>query len=191
MSENELGLVPRRQNDKLGVWIFLGGEVVLFSSLILTILYFRIHNAPAYPAFRDHLSIPLVGFNTFILIVSSFLVVRALEAIQHDRPTGLVYNLSGVLVLGAIFVSGQAVEWSELSQAGITVSSLFGTPFFTVTGIHGAHVLIGLTWDVFVIVRAANGAYSARNVHGVEVFGLYWHFVDIVWIVLFSVIYLF
>lgn len=191
MAESELRLVPRRQTDKLGVWIFLGGEVVLFSSLILTILYFRIHDASAYPAFRDHLSIPLVGLNTFILVVSSFLVVRALEAIRHDHRAGLVYNLLGVLILGAAFVSGQAFEWSELFHAGITPSSLFGTPFFTVTGIHGTHVMIGLAWDAFVIVQALNGAYSARNPHGVEVFGLYWHFVDIVWIVLFSVIYLF
>jgi heme/copper-type cytochrome/quinol oxidase subunit 3 len=191
MSERELRLVPRRQSEKLGVWIFLGGEVVLFSSLILTILYFRIHDAAAYPAFRDHLSIPLVGLNTFILIVSSFLVVRALEAIRHDRRTALIYNLLGVLVFGAAFVTGQAIEWSELFHAGITASSLFGTPFFTVTGIHGTHVMIGIAWDAFVIVQALNGAYSARNSHGVEVFGLYWHFVDIVWIVLFSVIYLF
>jgi heme/copper-type cytochrome/quinol oxidase subunit 3 len=191
MSESQLRLVPRHQAEKLGVWIFLGGEVVLFSSLILTILYFRIHDASAYPAFHKHLSIPLVGLNTFILIVSSFLVVRALEAIRHDRRAGLVYNLLGVLVLGAAFVSGQAIEWSELFHAGITASSLFGTPFFTVTGIHGTHVMIGMAWDTFVIVQALNGAYSARNPHGVEVFGLYWHFVDIVWIVLFSVIYLF
>ena len=147
MAESELRLVPRRQTDKLGVWIFLGGEVVLFSSLILTILYFRIHDASAYPAFRDHLSIPLVGLNTFILVVSSFLVVRALEAIRHDHRAGLVYNLLGVLILGAAFVSGQAFEWSELFHAGITPSSLFGTPFFTVTGIHGTHVMIGLAWD--------------------------------------------
>jgi heme/copper-type cytochrome/quinol oxidase subunit 3 len=191
MSESELRLVPRRQTDKLGVWIFLGGEVVLFSSLILTIVYFRIQDASSYPAFHDHLSIPLVGLNTFILIVSSFLVVRALEAIRHDRRAGLVYNLLGVLVLGAAFVSGQAIEWAELFHAGITASSLFGTPFFTVTGIHGTHVMIGLAWDAFLIVQALNGAYSARNPFGVEVFGLYWHFVDIVWIVLFTVIYLF
>jgi heme/copper-type cytochrome/quinol oxidase subunit 3 len=191
MSESQLRIVPRRQNDKLGVWLFLGGEVVLFSSLILTIVFFRIQNASSYPAFRDHLSIPLVGLNTFILIVSSFLVVRALEAVRHDNRAGLVYNLLGVLVLGAAFVSGQAIEWSELFHAGITASSLFGTPFFTVTGIHGTHVMIGLAWDTFLIVQALNGDYSARNPHGVEVFGLYWHFVDIVWIVLFTVIYLF
>jgi heme/copper-type cytochrome/quinol oxidase subunit 3 len=191
MSESQLGLVPRRQNDKLGVWIFLGGEAILFSSLMLTIIYFRVHYVSSYPAFREHLSIPLVGFNTFILIVSSFLVVRSLEAIQRGSRSGLIYNLLGVMLLGAAFVSGQAVEWAALFRAGITASSLFGTPFFTVTGIHGTHVMIGLTWDAFVVVQALNGAYSERNYHGVEGFGLYWHFVDIVWIVLFSLIYLF
>jgi heme/copper-type cytochrome/quinol oxidase subunit 3 len=184
-------MVPHNQKDKLGVWFFLGGEVVLFSSLILTIMFFRIRYDSSYPAFKDHLSIPLVGLNTFILIVSSFLVVRALEAVRHGNRKGLVYHLMGVMLLGAAFVSGQAIEWAELFHEGITASSLFGTPFFTVTGIHGSHVMIGLAWASFVLVQALDGAYSERNYHGVEVFGLYWHFVDIVWIVLFSLIYLF
>jgi heme/copper-type cytochrome/quinol oxidase subunit 3 len=186
MSDTGMRIVPRRQTDKLGVWIFLGGEVMLFSSLILTIIYFRVRYAAYYPAFKEELSIPLVGFNTFILIVSSFLVVRALEAIRHDRHRAMVLNLAGVLVLGAAFVGGQAIEWKVLFDSGITAHSLFGTPFFAVTGIHGTHVLLGLVWDIFVI----NTARSARDSVGVETFGLYWHFVDIVWIVLFSVIYL-
>ncbi len=164
MSETGLRMVPHRQTDKLGVWIFLGGEAVLFSSLILVYGFFRIRYASSYSAFRDHLSIPLVGLNTFILVLSSFLVVRALEAARQGERRQLIYRLLGVLVLGALFVSGQAIEWSELFDAGITASSLFGSPFFTVTGIHGTHVMIGLTWDAFVIVQALNGAYSEPGV---------------------------
>jgi heme/copper-type cytochrome/quinol oxidase subunit 3 len=185
-----VGMVPQREKDKLGVWLFLGGEVVLFSSLILTIIVFRVSYSDAYGSFRDHLSIPLVGLNTFVLIVSSYLVVRALQAIRRGNQQGLRRNLLGVMLLGALFLSGQAIEWASLFKAGVSVNSVFGTPFFVVTGIHGSHVLIGIAWASFILIQSLDGAFSERHYLGVEVFGLYWHFVDIVWIVLFSLIYL-
>jgi heme/copper-type cytochrome/quinol oxidase subunit 3 len=185
-----VGMVPQREKDKLGVWLFLGGEVVLFSSLILTIIVFRVSYSDAYGSFRDHLSIPLVGLNTFVLIVSSYLVVRALQAIRRGNQQGLRRNLLGVMLLGALFLSGQAIEWASLFKAGVSVNSVFGTPFFVVTGIHGSHVLIGIAWASFVLIQSLDDAFSERHYLGVEVFGLYWHFVDIVWIVLFSLIYL-
>jgi cytochrome c oxidase subunit 3 len=185
-----VGVVPEREKDKLGVWLFLGGEVVLFSSLILTIIVFRVSYASQYGSFRHHLSIPLVGLNTFILIVSSYLVVRALQAIRRGDQQGLRRNLLGVMLLGALFLSGQAIEWASLFKDGVSVNSLFGTPFFVVTGIHGSHVLIGIAWASFILIQSLDAAFSEQNSLGVEVFGLYWHFVDIVWIVLFSLIYL-
>ena len=185
-----LGVVPQHEKDKLGVWLFLGGEVVLFSSLILILIVFRVSYADLYGSFRDHLSIPLVGLNTFVLIISSYLVVRALQAIRGGSQRGLRLYLLGVMLLGAIFLSGQAIEWAQLFKEGISLNSLFGTPFFVVTGIHGSHVLIGIAWASFVQIQSLDGACSERNTLGVEVFGLYWHFVDIVWIVLFSLIYL-
>jgi len=185
-----LGVVPQHEKDKLGVWLFLGGEVVLFSSLILILIVFRVSYADLYGSFRDHLSIPLVGLNTFILIISSYLVVRALQAIRGGSQRGLRLYLLGVMLLGAIFLSGQAIEWAQLFKEGLSLNSLFGTPFFVVTGIHGSHVLIGIAWASFVQIQSLDGAFSERNTLGVEVFGLYWHFVDIVWIVLFSLIYL-
>jgi cytochrome c oxidase subunit 3 len=185
-----LGVVPQHEKDKLGVWLFLGGEVVLFSSLILILIVFRVSYADRYGSFRDHLSIPLVGLNTFVLIISSYLVVRALQAIRRGNQTGLRLNLLGVMLLGAIFLSGQAIEWAQLFKEGVSLNSLFGTPFFVVTGIHGSHVLIGIAWASFVLIQSLDGTFSERKYLGVEVFGLYWHFVDIVWIVLFSLIYL-
>ena len=185
-----LGVVPQHEKDKLGVWLFLGGEVVLFSSLILILIVFRVSYADLYGSFRDHLSIPLVGLNTFILIISSYLVVRALQAIRGGSQRGLRLYLLGVMLLGAIFLSGQAIEWAQLFKEGLSLNSLFGTPFFVVTGIHGSHVLIGIAWASLVQIQSLDGAFSERNTLGVEVFGLYWHFVDIVWIVLFSLIYL-
>jgi heme/copper-type cytochrome/quinol oxidase subunit 3 len=100
-------------------------------------------------------------------------------------------NLMGVLVLGALFLSGQAYEWVTLFGEGVSLKDTFGTPFFTVTGIHGTHVFVGIIWGLLTLVSAVRGAYSQENHAGVEQFGLYWHFVDIVWIILFTIIYLF
>ena len=95
-----------------------------------------------------------------------------------------------VLILGAIFIGGQAYEWSQLFGQGIKLDNTFGSPFFIVTGIHGTHVLIGLAWVSIVLLFGAGGAYGRKDYRAMEFLGLYWHFVDIVWIILFSVIYL-
>lgn len=182
--------VSHRETDKLGVWLFLGGEVILFTVLILTFVLVRVSHADEYDAFKDHLDIPLVGLNTFVLVASSFLVVRGLEAIKHGDQKGLRVNLSGVLALGAVFVAGQAYEWAELFQAGVGVDHVFGGPFYTITGVHGLHVLIGLVIGAFVLIHALNHAYGPERYAAVENFGLYWHFVDVVWIILFTLIYL-
>lgn len=184
------GVLAHEENNKLGMWIFLGGEVVFFASLIMTFLLFRLSNREAYLDFQSKLSIPIIATNTFILIASSYMVVRSLEAIREGGQKRLRNNLLGVLVLGALFLSGQAIEWTLLFRDGVSIKDTFGTPFFTVTGIHGAHVFVGLIWGLVVLVSAVRGAYSEGNHQGVEIFGLYWHFVDIVWIVLFTLFYL-
>lgn len=183
-------IAPVRSKDKLGVWFFLGGEVTLFSTLILTYAIFRITYPDDYASFRSHLSIPLIAVNTLILIISSYFVVRTLEAAKQDRPQSVFPNLLIVLALGTIFILGQAFEWSTLFGEGIKLDSTFGSPFFIITGIHGAHVLIGLAWASIVLFFGLERGYDSRHYRGIEIFGLYWHFVDIVWIVLFSLIYL-
>jgi heme/copper-type cytochrome/quinol oxidase subunit 3 len=182
--------VEQHDNTKLAVWLFLGGEVVFFATLILTLIFTRLSHPNEFHDFVSHLTIPLIGVNTFVLIMSSYLVVRGLEAIRRGNLTGLRNNIVGVIVLGALFLSGQAYEWIGLFRDRLDVKSIVGTPFFTVTGIHGTHVFVGIIWAVYVLVLAIRGAYSDRQHQGVELFGLYWHFVDIVWIVLFTVIYL-
>jgi heme/copper-type cytochrome/quinol oxidase subunit 3 len=183
-------IVGHHENDKLAMWFFLGGEVVFFTTLILTLVFARLTHAADYLDFRAHLSIPLIGANTFVLIASSYMVVRSMEAIREGRQTALRYNLIGVLVFGLLFLGGQAYEWSELFRAGVSLKDTFGTPFFTVTGVHGTHVFIGAVWCIYVIVSAFRGAFTQDHYRGVENFGLYWHFVDIVWIILFTLIYL-
>lgn len=181
---------PQSDNTKMGFWVFLSGEVVLFSTLIGSFLLFRDRNPEQYAEVAATLNIPLIALNTFILILSSFLVVRALESLRNGSIKGLRLNLIGVLVLGALFLGGQAFEWIELRNHGIWLDSAFGSPFFTTTGIHGTHVFIGLLWVIFILIGIGKGAYSPKRYHGVEIFGLYWHFVDVVWIVLFTLFYL-
>lgn len=183
--------VVQRENTKLGMWVFLGGEVVFFVSLILLIIFTRMTNSGYEAQFRSHLSIPIIALNTFILVTSSYFVVRALEAIgfKGDQK-GLRNNLIVVVILGLLFLGGQAFEWITLFSEGLGFTSTYGLPFFTVTGIHGTHVFVGILWAIYLLVGHSRTPFTKENHLGIENFGLYWHFVDIVWIVLFTVIYL-
>ena len=185
-----LGPVTRRQNPKLGVWIFLGGEIIFFGCLILTYSLLRLRDPQAFQLAKTHLSIPLIGVNTFILILSSFFVVKSLEAIQNGRRKAMRNYLIGVMLLGLLFLSGQAYEWITLHGSGIWFNSAFGTPFFTITGIHGTHVFVGVVWAALLQFAISRGAITKQNHLALETFGLYWHFVDIVWIILFTLFYL-
>jgi heme/copper-type cytochrome/quinol oxidase subunit 3 len=185
-----LGPVNRRQNPKLGVWIFLGGEVIFFGALILTYSLLRLRSPLDFQTAKAHLSIPLIGVNTFVLILSSYFVVKSLEAIQGGHRKAMRNYLIGVMLLGTLFLSGQAFEWITLRGAGIWFSSIFGTPFFTITGIHGAHVLVGVVWAGLLQFAIQRGAITKDTHLGLETFGLYWHFVDVVWIILFTLFYL-
>ncbi|MFZ0548950.1 MAG: cytochrome c oxidase subunit 3 [Candidatus Promineifilaceae bacterium] len=183
--------IAQHENTKMAMWLFLGGEVVFFVSLILLIIFSRLTNSAYDAQFRSHLSIPIIALNTFVLVTSSFFVVRALEAISFKGDQkGLRNNLLVVMLLGLIFLGGQAFEWSTLFGEGVNYSSTYGTSFFTVTGIHGTHVFVGIVWAIYLLVGHRRQPMTKQNHLAIENFGLYWHFVDIVWIVLFTVIYL-
>ena len=194
MSEMEMqktAPVAQHDNTKLAMWVFLGGEVVFFISLILLIVFARLTNTGYDAQFREHLSIPVIALNTFVLVTSSYFVVRSLEAISHKGDQkGLRNNMIMVIVLGLVFLGGQAFEWSELFAAGVNLGSTYGSPFFTVTGLHGTHVFVGILWAIYLLVGHRKIPFTKENHLGIENFGLYWHFVDIVWIVLFTIIYL-
>ena len=192
MAEPILRTAPlaHRDNPKLAIWIYLGGDVVLFGTLIFTYMLFRLRNPAEFAVEKAHLSIPLIAINTFILILSSFMVVQALEAVRDGRQKAFRNYLLAVGGLGLLFLAGQAFEWTSLYQAGIWFPSTLGTPFFTITGLHGSHVLAGVIWTVYIQLGIRRNAYSPTHYQGVEIFGLYWHFVDVVWIVLFTLFYL-
>jgi cytochrome c oxidase subunit 3/cytochrome o ubiquinol oxidase subunit 3 len=182
--------VPQGENTKLAMWVFLGGEAVFFVALILVFILTRLTNTDYQGQFRSHLSIPIIAANTFVLVTSSYFVVRALEAIRAGNGRSMRNNLFVVIVLGLLFLGGQAYEWTGLFSEGVAYSSTYGTPFFTVTGIHGTHVFIGVLWAAYLLVGHWRSPFTQQRHLGLENFGLYWHFVDIVWIVLFTVIYL-
>lgn len=175
--------------NKLGMWIFLASEIMFFTALIAAFVTFRVRGMMVIP--EEALNVPLSAANTFILIVSSFTVVMALDAVQRNKMNQFALFLLATLALGGTFIGIQGLEWSELFQHGITPSGdLFGTAFFVLTGFHGLHVIIGLLWLSIMLLKAFRGDFTRENNLGIEIFGLYWHFVDIVWIILFTIIYL-
>jgi cytochrome c oxidase subunit 3 len=177
-------------NQKLGIWALLGSEVMFFSSLIVTYIVFRDKSVTGpYP--HEALDVPLTAFNTFVLICSSLTMVTALAAIQRGQAAGMRRWLIATGLLGLTFLGGQATEFTMLALHGLSLSSnLFGATFFTLTGFHGAHVFAGVVWIGFVLARAFRGGITRDNHIAVELVGLYWHFVDLVWIIIFTIVYL-
>ncbi len=177
-------------NRKLGIWTFLGSEVMFFSSLIVVYMVMRGRSVGG-PLPGDVLDIPLTAVNTFVLICSSMTMVTALAAIQRGNVRAMRMWLVATAALGLVFLSGQAFEFHKLYSEGLSLSSnLFGATFFTLTGFHGMHVFVGVLWITFVLARAFRGGVTESNHLAVELVGLYWHFVDIVWIIIFTLVYL-
>ena len=175
------------ENRKFAMWLFLASEVMFFAVLIASYVFVRFK----YPEEHAVLNIPLTSLNTFLLLTSSFAVVRALAAIQINDRLKFLRSLALVGLLGTVFLAVQAFEYINFSHEGLTLSSgPFGMAFFTLTGFHGIHVLIGVLWAARTFWQAFNGKYTQGDHFGVEFFGLYWHFVDVVWILIFTVVYL-
>lgn len=174
---------------KLGIWMFIASEVIFFTALISTYLLYRGQTPRQYGL--AHLELNVAAVMTFILLMSSFTMVSALAAARDGNLPRLRLWLIATAGLGLVFLGSQAFEWSLLFREGIFPgTNLFGATFFTTTGFHGSHVFVGVLWMIGVIARASRGGVTARNNLSVEMVGLYWHFVDLVWVVLFTVIYL-
>ena len=183
----QLGIDTR----KLGMWIFLASEIMFFTGLIGSYIVLRFANLPTWPVPSTVLNIPLTAVNTFILICSSATLVLGLASIQRGYKEGLQVGLFLTVLLGSIFLSVRVHEYRNLIQDGFTISSsIFGSCFFTLTGFHGAHVFMGVVWLTVVLIRSLLGYFTPEEYAGVEIVGLYWHFVDLVWIILFTILYL-
>ena len=175
---------------KLGMWIFLSSEVIFFGSLIITFLVYKGRVGNLHPG-HDALNISVTSVITFILLSSSLTMVLALAAIQNDRIRQGKLWLLATALLGMIFVGTQIFEYTELVHEGLTIAgNLYGSAFFTLTGFHGTHVFIGVIMLLILVGMTQAGKFGAKNSLPVEMVGLYWHFVDLVWLVIFTLVYL-
>jgi cytochrome c oxidase subunit 3 len=175
----------------LGMVLFIASEVMFFGGLFGA--YFTIRSAaPQWPPpDTPHLSAAYAAVLTAILVTSSVTMQLGVWAIRRNEQRRLLLFLAVSLILGLIFLCLQAYEYANLIEEGMTLSSgVFGSTFYTLTGFHGAHVAGGAAFILIVLLRARSGQFTARYHDTVEMASYYWHFVDVVWLGLFSTIYL-
>lgn len=175
---------------KMGFWAFIGSECLLFGSLISTYLVYQGRSVTG-PTPGEILNIPFTSISTFDLLMSSLMMVLALAAVQRGDMRWAKIWLFATAFLGALFLAGQVYEFSSFVREGLTIkTNLFGCTFYVLTGTHGAHVTVGVLWLLTLWVRALQGKLGPEHAMTVEITGLYWHFVDVVWIVIFTLVYL-
>ena len=182
-------------HEKMTMWAFLGSECLLFGALISTYLLLR--NRPSTldidvgPQANELFDIPFTSVSSFVLLMSSLTMVLAVQAITKgdDRQTRLW--LATTALFGIIFIGGQVFEFTIFYREGLGyTTNVSGSAFYTLTGFHGVHVSLGIVMLVSLHVMSSRGRLTQKNAETVEIVGLYWHFVDIVWIVIFAVVYL-
>ena len=177
-------------NNKLAMWLFLGTECLLFGGLISTYLLYKTRgNGGVLPT--DIFDIPFTSVSSFVLLMSSLTMVLALSAVaRNDMDRGKAWLLVTAL-LGGVFIGGQVYEFTTFVREGLGyTTNPAASAFYTLTGFHGVHVSLGIVMLMSLWVAAQQGKLTSKNAETVEIVGLYWHFVDIVWIFIFTVIYL-
>jgi cytochrome c oxidase subunit 3 len=178
----------RVDSRTLGMFLFIASEIMLFGSFFTAYFFVRVVNGEPWPLPPFHLPIFVAGVNTAILVTSSFTMHWALQSIKRGNRAGLQAGLVLTFLMGLTFLLTQVLEYSRV---GFTPQDgSFGTIFFSLTGLHGAHVFVGLTLLAIATTRAFRGHYSPEHHHGVEIPGIYWHFVDVMWIVVYTTIYI-
>lgn len=191
---------------KLGMWIFLIGDTMSFGALLAAYAAIRAGaGVIGWVPPSDILGINLTAGMTFLLICSSVTMVKALESIQKGNVSRMCAFLGFTILGGVVFLGLQAYEWYHLIHEGLTLTSipehslkgaaisgstLFGPTFYAITGFHGLHVTGGVIYLIVIFIHGIRGRYTADFYHEVEIVGLYWHFVDLIWIMVFTFIYL-
>ena len=175
---------------KLGMWLFLASEVMFFAALFTTYVVLRMSH-PAWPGPEGHLSVPLGTINTFVLIGSSMTIVMALAASGRGALPALRGWLGATIALGAVFLGIKGFEYSTKFAHHIFPSTnVFWSCYYALTGLHALHVIGGMGLNAWVLSMTRASSLWQRRGHLLELMGLYWHFVDVVWIFLFPVLYL-
>jgi heme/copper-type cytochrome/quinol oxidase subunit 3 len=176
---------------KLGTWAFLASEIMLFGGLISAYVILRSGSAHLAVPPRSMMGVPLATFNTFALITSSVTMVLALAAIQEGNIAKFQRWILCTIGGGLIFLCVKAYEYHHKWEEGITISSnLFGSFYYTLTGLHVIHVTGGLFLMAYILWAGTRGDFTPDSHDRVECAGLYWHFVDLVWVILFPILYL-
>ena len=175
----------------LGMLLFIGSEIMLFGSFFAAYFFVRVVNPGAsteWPPPPYEFPVFVAGVNTCILVTSSFTMHWALQSIKRGERKGFLAGMVLTFLMGLAFLCTQLIEY--LNVGFNTGDGAFASVFFGLTGLHGAHVAIGLSLLLMVIIRGFRGHYSPEHHHGVELPGIYWHFVDVMWIVVYSTVYL-
>lgn len=186
--ENNATGIP---SGKLGMWVFLASEVMLFGAFISSYIVLRMGSPNFGVPPEEVMGRPLATINTFVLITSSVSMVLALAAMQRNKIKAFAGYMSTTIGLGLVFLCIKAFEYHHKIGEGLTItSSLFGSFYFTLTGLHGLHIIAGLIFNTYILINGLRGKYTNGHSERVEYAGLYWHFVDLVWVILFPVFYL-
>tara|TARA_B100000315_G_scaffold142358_1_gene131404 strand:+ start:1259 stop:1852 length:594 start_codon:yes stop_codon:yes gene_type:complete len=196
MNQNQTVTLPindpfgKATTGKLGMWLFIIIDGLSFAGLLIAGAALRA-SSTNWPAAGEVLNIPLTAFNTFLLICTSFTMVMALNAIQKGDQAGLKKFLRLTMTGGIVFLGIQVLEYYHFINDGFVIStSIYSAVFYVTTCFHGLHVLSGVIY-IACILRLANlGVFSANNWDRIEILGLFWHFVDLIWILVFTIIYL-
>ena len=172
----------------LGMLLFIASEVMLFGSFFTAYFFVRVVNHEPWPPPPFELPVFVAGVNTAILLTSSFTMHWALQSIKRGNRFGLQAGMTLTFLMGLTFLLTQVREYSRVGFA--PSDQAFGTIFYMLTGLHGAHVFVGLTLLAAVTIRSFRGHYTPEAHHGVEIPGIYWHFVDVMWIVVYTTVYI-
>lgn len=177
-------------HTKVAMWTFLGSDCLFFGAMISTYLLYRTETGSG-PTPHEIYDIPYTSVSSFVLLMSSLTMVLALAAIQRGDGRGMRIWLFATAFLGMTFIGGQIYEFTTFVEEGLTLqTSPFGSSFFMLTGFHGAHVTVGILMLLSLVGMSLAGKLNQEDSLKVEMIGLYWHFVDIVWIIIFTVVYL-
>src|SRR5918999_3629419 len=187
------GPPPAHQSSRveaqlLGMLLFIISEVMLFGAFFTAYFFVRVVQGVDWPAEGTELPVAIAGVNTAILLSSSFTMHWALEGARTENRFALRAGLLTTLLLGTCFLMVQINEYVHIGFA--PHDSAQGSIFYGLTGLHGAHVFVGLTLLTMATIRAFRGHFTAKEHRGVEVPGIYWHFVDVMWIIVYTTIYI-
>ena len=173
----------------VGIFLFIGSEIMLFGSFFTVYFFDRVVNRThPWPPTGFERPVYVAGINTLILVTSSFTMHWATQSIKRGNRAGLCAGMVLTFLLGLTFLLTQVIEYHRIGFN--TSDTSFAACFFGLTGLHGAHVAVGLTILLVMTIRAFRGHFSAEHHHGVEIGGIYWHFVDVMWIIVYVTVYL-